>query len=71
MALQKKYVRGGHNEIIGSITEGFSDESKIVRDEDGEIIGRTSERFGNTRDSHGSLISTNTSDGGLLIRRKK
>jgi hypothetical protein len=71
IALQKKYVRNGKNEIIGSITTGYSDESAIIRDEDNEITGRTSERFHTTRDAHGNLVSIDTSDPGLLINRKK
>jgi hypothetical protein len=42
-----------------------------VRDAQDEINGRTSDLFGTTRDGRGNLVSTNTSDPGLLIRRKK
>jgi len=41
-----------------------------VRDDHNRIAGRTSERFNTVRDAHGSLISTNSSDPGLLIRKK-
>lgn len=71
MSLSKKYVRDGKNRIIGSVTSGFSDESTVVRDEKNSVIGRTSEKFHTTRDNHGKLVSTNTSDPGLLIGRKK
>jgi hypothetical protein len=71
MALEKTYVRDGRNHIIGSVTGGFDDESQVVRDEDGDILGRTSELFNTTRDKSGSLISNNTPDSGLIIRRKK
>ena len=71
MSLEKKYIRDGRNRVIGSVTTGFSDESAVVRDEDGDTLGRTSDRFHTTRDAHGNLVSLNTSDPGLLINRKK
>ena len=69
--LKKEYVRDGKRRVIGSITTGFSDESSVVRDDDGHILGRTSDRFDTTRDAHGNLVSLNTSDPGLLIGRKR
>ena len=71
MSLKKEYVRDGKNRVIGSVTSGFSDESSVVRDEDGRTLGRTSDRFDTTRDAHGNLVSINSSDPGLLINRKK
>lgn len=68
--LKKDYIRNGNNKIIGSAISGFSDESSVVRDASEHILGRTSERFNTTRDSHGGLVSNNTSDAGLLINRK-
>jgi len=68
--LTKNYVRDGNRKIIGSVTTGYSDTSAVVRDEGNGIAGRTSDRFRTTRDSHGNLVSTNSSDPGLLIRRK-
>jgi hypothetical protein len=69
--LKKEYIRDGKNRIVGSVTSGFADESAVVRDEHEKIVGRTSERFHNTRDEHGGLVSTNSSDAGLLINKKK
>jgi hypothetical protein len=71
MSLSKKYIRDGKNRIIGSITSGYSDTSSVVRDAHEQIAGRTNERFNTVRDAHGSLVSINSSDPGLLIRRKK
>ena len=71
MSLRKEYIRNGKNRVIGSVTTGFDDESSVVRDEEGHILGRTSNRFNTTRDAHGNLVSLNTSDPGLLINRKK
>jgi hypothetical protein len=71
MSLTKRYLRDGKNSIIGSITSGYSDTSSVVRDEHEQILGRTSERFNTVRDTHGNLVSINSSDPGLLIRRKK
>ena len=69
--LKKDFIRDGNRKIIGSVTTGYSDSSSVVRDEQNEITGRTNERFGTTRDSHGKLISTNSPDPGLLIGRGK
>jgi hypothetical protein len=70
--LKKTYVRDGKNRIIGSVTTGFEGSFEaLVRDEHENVIGRTSERFATTRDTHGNLVSLNTADPGLLINRKK
>jgi hypothetical protein len=69
--LKKNYVRDGSRRIIASVTTGFSDSTAVVRDEGNRITGRTNERFHTTRDARGSLFSINSSDPGLLIRRKK
>jgi hypothetical protein len=70
--LEKRYVRDGQNRITGSTTTGYTGAfDTIVRDEHEQITGRTSERFGTTRDEHGGLVSINTADPGLLIGRKK
>jgi len=71
MSLKKEYVRDGKRRIIGSVTSGFSDTSAVVRDEDSEIVGRTSDRFHMTRDGHENLISINSPDPGLLLGRRK
>jgi hypothetical protein len=71
--LKKDYVRDGNRKIIGSVTTGYSGgTSGVVRDEHNEISGRTSsDLFHTTRDGRGNLVSTNTTDPGLLIKRKK
>jgi hypothetical protein len=70
--LKKEYIRGGKNEIIGSVTSGFvGSYETIVRDEHEHIVGKTSERFHTTRDEHGGLVSTNSANAGLLISGKK
>ena len=72
MSLNKEYIRDGKRRIIGSITSGFSGgTSDVARDGHNEISGRTSDLFRTTRDGRGNLVSTNTSDPGLLIGRKK
>jgi len=70
--LKKEYIRDGRRRVIASITSGFSGgTTDVVRDEHNEISGRTSDQFQTTRDENGGLISTNSSDPGLLIKRKK
>jgi YD repeat-containing protein len=68
MSLKREFVRDGQKRIIGSVTTGYvgSFES-IVRDEQNNITGSTSERFNTTRDEHGKLVSINSADPGLLI----
>jgi len=63
---KKTWIRNGRNQIIGSITEGFSDTSSIVRDARNRIAGRTSDRFNVTRTNDG-IRSINDSDPGLLL----
>jgi hypothetical protein len=71
MLLIKNFVRDSTKQTIASVTTGFDDSSSVVRDNGGSILGRTSERFSNTRDSSGRLVSSNTPDPGLLINPKK
>jgi len=71
MPLRKDYIRDGRNQIIGSVTSGYSDESEVVRNPDNQIAGRTSGIFNSVRDRDGSITSVDSSDPGLLINRKK
>jgi hypothetical protein len=71
MTLKKEYVRDSTKQTIGSVTTGFDDTSSVVRDNSGNTLGRTSDRFSNTRDNSGKLVSSNTPDPGLLFNRKK
>lgn len=71
MSLKISFVRNGQNKIVGSVTTGYGDTSSLVRDGRNQIIGRSNERLRTTRDLHNKLVSTNTSDPGLLIGRKK
>ena len=70
MSLEKKYIRDGKQRIIGSVTNGFDDTTAVTRDEHNKITGRTNDRFHTTRDEHGKLVSINSADPGLLIRKK-
>jgi len=72
MPLEKRYIRDGQNRVIGSTTSGFvGSYETIVKDDNEQIVGTTSERFGTTRDEKGGLVSINSADPGLLINRKK
>jgi hypothetical protein len=70
MALEKKYIRDGRNKIIGSVTDGYAQDTSIVRDADGHVLGRTSGLFNTTRRTDGSIVSINSADPGLLIPKK-
>ena len=41
--LRKNFIRDGNRRIIGSVTTGYSDTSKAVRDDHNRIAGRTSD----------------------------
>jgi hypothetical protein len=69
--LKKEVVRDGEGRMVGTVTSGYSGSyESVVRDENGMLLGTTSSRFGTTRDANGGLVSSNTPDAGLLIRRK-
>jgi YD repeat-containing protein len=68
MSLQKEFIRDGKRRIIGSVTSGYVGSFEtVVRDEQNNITGSTSDRFNTTRDEHDRLISINSADPGLLI----
>ena len=70
--LKKDFIRDANRRIIASVTTGYSGgTSDVVRDEHGKILGRTSDLFQTTRDGNDKLVSSNTSDPGLLINRNK
>jgi hypothetical protein len=52
--LKKNAVRDGRNRLIGSVTRGFADDTSIVRDAEGRLLGKTSEKFHNTRGALGN-----------------
>jgi hypothetical protein len=69
--LKKEYIRDANHRVIGSVTTGYVGSfDSLVRDEDDHVLGRSSERFHTTRDGDGGLVSINSADPGLLIRRK-
>jgi hypothetical protein len=70
MALTKTYIRDGRNKIIGSVTDGYAQDTSIVRDGEGRVLGRTSGLFHTTRRTDGSIASIDTADPGLLIPQK-
>jgi hypothetical protein len=69
MPLQKKFIRDGRNRLVGSVTSGYSDTTKIVRDAEGKLLGKTNGKFSNTRDADGRNVSIDTADTGLLFGR--
>lgn len=71
MFLDKKYIRDGKRQIIGSVTTGYAAEQTVVRDSTAAVTGRASGLFNTTRDGNGSLVSINSADPGLVIKQKK
>jgi YD repeat-containing protein len=65
--LKKEIVRDGQNRVVGSTTTGYAAGTSIVRDTEGRLLGKTSDKFHSTRDSEGRIVSINTADGGLLF----
>lgn len=70
MTLRKRYVRDGQNRVIADVTSGLNQDSAVVRDRNGQILGRTNGLFQTTRRADGSLVSINSADPGLLIPKK-
>jgi YD repeat-containing protein len=64
---KKNIIRDGRNRVVGSVTSGYAAGSSIVRDAEGRLLGKTSEKFHSTRDARGKLVSVNTPDSGLLF----
>ena len=69
MPLEKKYIRNGRNQLVGSVTSGYSDNTEIVRNDKGKVLGKTNRNFSTTRDAHNRLRSIDTPDAGLLFGR--
>ncbi len=70
--LKKEYIRDGKRRIIGSVTNGFQGAFEtLVRDESERVLGWTSRKFHTTRDGRGALVSLNTPDAGLLLKRHR
>jgi hypothetical protein len=67
MPLEKKYIRNGRNQLVGSVTSGYSDSTEIVRDDKGRVLGKTNRNFSTTRDVRNRLVSIDTADAGLLF----
>ncbi len=68
--LEKEVIRDGSGKIIGSVTSGLAGDSTCVRDEHEHVVGTTSGIFNSTRDNHGNVVSNNSTDPGLLFRKK-
>lgn len=69
MPLEKKYIRNGRNQLVGSVTSGYSDSTEVARDTQGKLLGKTNRKFSTTRDAHNRLRSIDTPDAGLLFGR--
>ena len=67
MPLEKKYIRNGRNQLVGSVTSGYSDTTEVARDSQGKLLGKTNRKFSNTRDAHNRLVSIDTPNSGLLF----
>jgi len=71
MALERTFIRDGQRRIIGSVTTGYRGAfDTIVRNDENQIIGWSSEKFQTTRDNHGNLVSIDSADPGLLLGDK-
>ncbi len=70
--LKKTYVRNGDgSKLLASITSGFSNDVKVVRDLHDNLLGTTNGLHQITRRGiSGSLVSNNSADPGLLIPKK-
>ena len=67
MPLEKKYIRNGRNQLVGSVTSGYSDSTEVARDEKGHLLGKSNRKFSTTRDVRNRLLSIDTANAGLLF----
>jgi hypothetical protein len=61
-------VRDGQNRIVGT-TSTNSNGDTVARDRSGNILGRSSQTFNNTRGPNDRLVSNNTADARVLLRK--
>ena len=66
--LSKEFVRDGKSQIIGSEISGFTNDETVARDAQGQIIGRSNDKYAITRDASGRIVSNNASDVDSLFR---
>ena len=64
---EERFIRDDRNRLHGSTTSGVSDSTEVARDAEGRLLGKANRKIGNTRDSHGGLVSLNTTDASLLF----
>jgi hypothetical protein len=60
-------VRDGQNRIVGTASTN-SNRDIVAGDRSGNILGRSSQTFNNTRGPNDRFISSNTADVHLLFR---
>jgi hypothetical protein len=61
-------LRDGQNRIVGTTTTSSNGDT-VARDRSGNILGRSSQTFNNTRGPNDRLVSNNTADARLLFRK--
>jgi hypothetical protein len=61
-------VRDGQNRIVGTTTTNSNGDT-VARDRSGSILGRSSQTFYNTRGPNDRLVSNNTADARVLLRK--
>jgi hypothetical protein len=61
-------IRDAQGRILGNATS-FSNGHTVARDRNGNVLGRSSQTFNNTRDRDDKLVSNNTADIWLLFRK--
>jgi hypothetical protein len=47
--LKKNLIRDRQNRLVGSVIPGYADGSSLLRDAEGRLLGKTSEKFHNTK----------------------
>ena len=67
--MRMESVRDDKGHLIGTKTI-FDNGDVVARDSHGQILGRSSERFGITCNSNGHLVSRNQADANILLRWK-
>ena len=67
--VKTEYIGDGKNQIKANITTGLATADAVVREGSGRILDHSNSVFNNTRDSQGRLMSRDSDDSGLLLRK--
>lgn len=63
MALKTRFIRDARNRVCGTVTSGYPDGTEVVRNRQGQLIGRVLHHQEITKDSHNRIIAHSADSG--------